>query len=179
MIAILQGLQSILFASSHLHSSLYLALLTKLQCIIPMFITFKGICFTIKNLFVVGFGICRTIESFLVSDLLLRIQFKPTKCVFDQNPPKSAKTRQNSPTASLFKSHQNPPTASLAKIRQNLPNLATHYMYIGTSLYINYVLILLLQGMLYQEKGINRQSWINGRGVLGRGKRTAPSCPEG
>ncbi len=48
--------------------------------------------------------------------------------------PKSAKIRQtlqNSPTASLFKSHQNPPTASLAKIRQNLPNApACHALHV-------------------------------------------------
>jgi hypothetical protein len=128
MLAILQGLQNILFASSHLHSSLYLALLTKLQCIIPMFITFKGICFTIKNLFVVGFWVCRTIESFLVSDLLLRIQFKPTKCVFDQNPPKSAKlakTRQLQVCSKVTKIRQLRVWLKSAKICQ-MRQLATH-----------------------------------------------------
>ncbi len=147
-----------------------------------MFITFKGICFTIKNLFVVGFWVCRTIESFLVSDLFLRIQFKPTRCVFE-HPPKSAKTRQNSPTASLFKSSLNPPTASLAKIRQNLPNApachALHeYRHQSVQQLCSHITFA-LQGMLNQEKGINRQSWIHGIGILGRGKRTAPSCPEG
>jgi hypothetical protein len=128
MIAIVQGLQNILFASSHLHSSLYLALLTKLQCINPMFITFKGICFTIKNLFlVVGVGICRTIESFLVSDVLLRIQFKPTRCVFDQNPPKSAKTRQLQLCSKVAKIRQLRVWLKSAKTRQNPPNAPAYH----------------------------------------------------
>jgi hypothetical protein len=97
-----------------------------------MFITFKGICFTIKNLLVVGFGICRTIESFLVSDLLLRIQFKPTKCVFDQNPPKSvklSKTRQLQVCSKVTKIRQLRVWLKSAKICQ-MRQLATHYMYV-------------------------------------------------